>query len=294
MNSTNSKISTGNIGYYFYRKNKLELIKEINDIQWTDDLDKKSLKDLFGSDKLPTEILELPENNNILSFKLRTLFPGLIIGAGYNHEAIKKAEKDTKGDYQLGFYFDHTSGLPVIPGSTIKGVLKSVFPNMKDIDEIFDNKLNYIYTKLSQNPSSQLKEIIEKKEQKIDKINLLYYIFFERKQVFFDAIPVDIDFNFYDGNYLNSNSNNIKYNQKRLFGDDYITPHKDIFKNPVPIRFLKVMPGVTYCFRFMLFDYEKNGCIVCKSKILDLFKYIIVDFGIGAKRNVGFGSFTLL
>ena len=50
-------------------------------------------------------------------FDLVTTYPGLLIGSGYSHEV------HGKDGLKLGFYFDHTTGLPIIPGSSVKGVL---------------------------------------------------------------------------------------------------------------------------------------------------------------------------
>lgn len=199
------------------------------------------------------------------TFSLKTIYPGLLIGAGYSHvyRSVKKENRaqhhETKQDFQLGFFFDHTTGMPVIPGSSVKGVLKSVFPKDADRPEIQSEKKKY------------LMQLIE---NKIDGQELANWekIFFERGQVFFDAyisaIPAD----------------------KKIFAEDYLCPHGDnIFKNPIPIRFLKIAPGVTFTFQFMLKDWNAD---LHANNIAVIFKQILLDFGIGAKRNVGYGSFT--
>ena len=197
-----------------------------------------------------------------MSFSLTATYPGLIIGAGYNHPAGEKKE-DQSSDFQLGFYFDHTTGMPLIPGSTVKGILKSVFPKEENAEEIKKEKLKYINVILN-------------------KANLLKHDnwerLFEKGNIFFDA-------------YVSGIPNNGK-----IFAEDYITPHtKGPFKNPTPIRFLKIAPDVAFTFQFKLEDsnfgeYEK--IITAKEKIA-LFKKIILDFGIGAKRNVGYGNLTM-
>jgi len=57
------------------------------------------------------------------TLELVTTYPGLLIGSGYDHEA------GLFGVLKLGFFFDHATGLPIIPGSSVKGVLRSVFSN---------------------------------------------------------------------------------------------------------------------------------------------------------------------
>ena len=56
------------------------------------------------------------------SFELTTTYPGLVLGTGYSHET------GTEGEFKLGFYFDWTTGLPVIPGSSVKGILRAAGP----------------------------------------------------------------------------------------------------------------------------------------------------------------------
>jgi len=191
-----------------------------------------------------------------LIFNLKTTYPGLIIGAGYTHPALKE------GDFQLGFYFDHTTGMPVIPGSTVKGILKSVFPKKGEADEIKREKLKYFNGLIKQ---------ITGKDTLLNDNNCGKL--FEKGNIFFDAFISAIPDN------------------GRVFAEDYITPHKNIFKNPIPIRFLKIAPDVTFTFQFKL----KDGCFKNSQKIssnekLKLFKQILLDFGIGAKRNVGYGN----
>ncbi len=63
----------------------------------------------------------LPDLN--LKFDVVTTYPGLLIGTGYTHE--KKNDEDA---FKIGFFFDYTSGMPIIPGSSVKGLLRSAFP----------------------------------------------------------------------------------------------------------------------------------------------------------------------
>ena len=88
------------------------------------------------------------------------------------------------------------------------------------------------------------------------------------RDIFFDAV-IDVE--------------NTK--AQYILGEDYITPHKNPIKNPTPIKFLKVMPDVAWCFQFDL----KKG-ILSKEQKKELFKSILIDLGIGAKTNVGYGA----
>ncbi|MEY4504520.1 MAG: hypothetical protein RL154_815, partial [Pseudomonadota bacterium] len=78
----------------------------------------KGIED-FIFDEKSTKFFEI---DNTQAFKLKTTYPGLLVGSGYNHPKLKSNDDD----FQLGFFFDHTTGLPIISGSSIKGVLRSV------------------------------------------------------------------------------------------------------------------------------------------------------------------------
>jgi len=197
-------------------------------------------------------------------FSLKTTYPGLIVGAGYNHPAGEK-EADTESDFQLGFYFDHTTGMPVIPGSTVKGVLKSVFPK-GEASHIVEEKLKYI--------NGLLDGVTVTKDN--------WSGIFDNGDIFHDAFISRVP------------------DDGRIFAEDYITPHNPgdpmgIFKNPTPLRFLKIAPGVVFTFQFVLRDSRlDNGLMVSAEHKKELFKHILLDFGIGAKRNVGYGNFMKL
>jgi CRISPR-associated protein Cmr6 len=147
------------------------------------------------------------------SFVLKTAYPGLLVGIGNTHEAGEGVKgKDEEGaEIKLGFTLDFVTGLPVIPGSTVKGVLRGAFKYHPD----------YAAGLLGIHDKNQVKEL-EKT------------IFAEgsNKVVFFDAILVGAG---KDG---------------RLLGLDNITPHPDPLKSPIPLTLLKVIPNVRFLFSF--------------------------------------------
>lgn len=180
---------------------------------------------------------------------LYTTYPGLLIGSGNEHHLAKD------GALKLGFSFDHVTGLPYIPGSSVKGMLRACFPGDKKTAEESEGYENYI------------RDILE--EPKLD-VQALKRDIFEGNDVFLGAFP------------------EVTENGK-LLGLDYITPHKDQFKGPNAISFLKVMPNVQFHFCFLLNDAE--GLISAEEK-RKLFETLLLDMGIGAKTNVGFGRFS--
>lgn len=169
------------------------------------------------------------------TFELSTIYPGLLVGSGYSHPK----PKGNDDDFQLGFFFDHTTGLPLISGSSIKGLLRSVCEKKGFMDDVY-----------------------------VDETQIPMAIFEDGKTVFYDAFIVA-----------------TKNENKAIFGSDYITSHysdelNGEFKDPNPIKFLKILPEVTFRFQFR-----------CEKKYMDIFRKIILDFGLGAKTNVGYGKF---
>lgn len=263
--------------------------------------DNKTVLSSFG--KFEQEFLNVKQSevaykpltirDDVLSFKLSTVYPGLLLGSGYSHEI-----GENKDEFQLGFFFDHTSGLPVIPASSIKGVLRYacevnkgeyIKTVLKDLGLETKVSLSYFEAIITEdkkgkkvvNPSEfvyntfegKLLKKVENEQIKYDeqgkpitKQNISIY----KRDIFLDAFPT------------HSNGN--------LFGSDYITPHKNPLKDPIPIKFLRVQPEVTYTFTFILQD--SNGLTAEQKK--KVFEQIIKDFGLGAKTNVGYGQFKEL
>ncbi len=190
-------------------------------------------------------------------FKATTTYPGLLLGIGNGHEL-----PSVKGQAILGFHFDYTTGLPEITGSSIKGVLRSAF-NAKDGYGYIMELLEQIDEALSLGE----KELQALEEEIFGKSNGSKSTA-QGKDVFFDA-------------YIINTVGNI-------LGDDYITPHGDNpLTEPIPLRFIKVLPEVTFMFDFELSSSALLGA-VDKRK---LFMMILEDLGLGAKTNVGYGYF---
>lgn len=205
-----------------------------------------------------------PNENNRMSFELYTAYPGVLIGTGNPHEiSMENAIK-------CGFSFDYVTGLPYIPGSSIKGMLRSYFPKEGSADE--NEKREYIKEVLN---SCGITFQTENKEKIKTVIANLKKDLFEGEDAFFDAFPV------------------VLPNQKiKLLAREFITPHKEKFKNPKPINLIKIRPGVKIRFMFILNDFNFENCCISANQKLALLKRIILDMGVGAKTNVGFGIMT--
>lgn len=203
---------------------------------------------------------------------LDVIYPGLITGVGITHEA------GVEGEFKLGLHFDYTYGAPIIHGSSVKGLLRSVFPNFKKgKDKNPESKLIFLLEIIGSNlQGDEAKAYIKEIENEIfegikmdgpKKVKKRIDIY--NRDIFFDAIVVKHDKN------------------KRIVESDSITPHgTNPLKSPNPLPFLKISPGCTIRFRFDL----KEGKLKAGEKI-KLFTAILITLGIGAKTNVGYGQF---
>jgi CRISPR-associated protein Cmr6 len=199
------------------------------------------------------------------SFQLIVSYPGLITGVGINHEA------GIEGEFKLGVHFDYTYGMPVVYGSSVKGLLRSAFP--ADSTNLADNTKSKNAAK-EQYIKDELKNLQIENADNIDIVALRNNIF-NNNDVFFDAVIIE------------------KNNSGRFLESDSLAPHdENPLKNPIPISFLKIASGVEMEFRFCLHACTINGIEITANNKRDLFEKILKDFGIGAKTNVGYGQFS--
>lgn len=201
------------------------------------------------------------------SLTFRTLYPGLIIGLGLSHGT------PAEGDLKCGFQFDYATGLPIIPGSSVKGVLRSVFPDpdIKEQNERNMQKARYIA------------RLLREQKIKLDERNMFSAVRQLAKQIFEHDEAKRFGMDVFMDAILTGPSTG------EFLADDYLTPH-DKYKDPVPIQFLKVLPDIEFTFFFKLTAFKIGEKEVDK---LDLFRSILEDVGIGAKTNVGYGHLEL-
>ena len=190
----------------------------------------------------------LLNETDVLYMKIK--YPGVIIVMGNMHGT----GKDFDGDEEIknGFSFDYTTGQPYIPGSSVKGMLRSYFKEQR-------------------NAVAEILKAITEKEWTEEEIKTLEDDIFVNHDVFFDAVI------YWGDEYGN------------ILSMDFITPHKSPVKNPIPIRILKINPGVKLEFRFKLYDHSVGNKCIDKNKLLELFEELRQLFGVGAKTNVGYG-----
>jgi CRISPR-associated protein Cmr6 len=253
---------------------------------------------------VPLTLIDVPSSHSIT---LELKKEGLLIGKGFPHEI------GYAGEAKLGFQFDFTTGLPAIPGSSVKGAIRSGFPQFefdKDknqhiwkpdatsyladkqihkcniildllVKELKDTAL--YHTLLHMQADASLTQSF------VHQLELLVFegIVIKEAQkpqrlrmlhhtVFFDALPTRL-----------SKAGN-------LMGWDSITPHnKSKLKSPNPIQFIKVVPGVHFTFHFRLSKehLEIYGVSIPPHAILALFTHLLIQERIGAKKRHGYGVF---
>ena len=227
-----------NIGWLFYK----DYFKNVDYSDLNNKRNEDDIKAKVQNIILQKPAIEEQNEDDILGnthLVAITTYPGLLLGSGNAHEL-----PSIEGQAILGFHFDYTSGLPVIQGSSIKGVLRSAFKHWEYIAE---------YTNL------KTKDKVETLEKEI----------FDNGDIFHDASIIKAD----------------SFN--KILGDDFLAPHgNNPLKNPIPLRFIKVLPNVTF-----RFDFDLTDTLITKEQKSQLFQKILEDLGLGAKTNVGYGKF---
>lgn len=219
-----------------------------------------------------SDVLEVLRSANYSVVNMRVQASGLLIGSGLAH-GLPGSEEDVK----TGLQFDYTSGLPVIPGSSVKGVIRSAFPTIKEdkeqSNEADAEKLNYIKSLIADIPEFSAlgledKDILELGNQ-----------MFNHGDIFADALLVG---------YGTRTKQQSPVNQ--ALAEDYITPHTGgPLAQPIPIKIVKVAPGVTFAFCFKFNETKIGAKVVSASMKKALCAAILQDLGVGAKTNVGYG-----
>ena len=235
--------------------------------------------------RLPAQVPALFHRNLPYThlFEFEVGYPGLVTGVGLGHEI------NAKGEFKLGMHFDFTYGIPVIYGSSIKGVLHSHFRDFTDHMRIEDGKLELYVSPLTRNDAKgyrvadypEFSRMLEKSifGSSLDTEDEEHELGCEYQDVFFDAVP-----------YAENKTGSI-------LSADYLCPHGESpYKNPIPISFLRISPGVKIRLAFQLRETTlewggKTIPVTQKFKYV-LFKNMLSDLGLGAKTNVGYGVLT--
>lgn len=219
-----------------------------------------------------TDVLEVLRSADYSVVNMRVQAPGLLIGSGLAH-GLPGSEEDVK----TGLQFDYTSGLPVIPGSSVKGVIRSAFPMIKEdkeqSNEADAEKLNYIKSLIADIP--EFSSLVLEDNDILELGNQM----FNHGDIFADALLVGY------GTRMKQHGP-----VKQVLAEDYITPHTGgPLAQPIPIKIVKVAPGVTFVFCFKFNETKIGAKVVSASMKKALCAAILQDLGVGAKTNVGYG-----
>jgi CRISPR type III-B/RAMP module RAMP protein Cmr6 len=226
--------------------------------------------------------LPIPKGSVYDSFELKVGSRGLLVGTGYPHMNLMK--EDNKSDFQLGFFFDHSTGFPLIPASSVKGFLRAGFP-ATDEDDI------------------ALKQLIEE----MGEAGITVPASFDYRQAreMENALFGDMSkpargslfFNAYITKSTNPNVNNNQGNGRPYLDEDWLAPHlyngkRSRLREPNPIRFLKIVPGVVFQFSFLADSTTLSGGLtITPQQKIELYKILLTNRNLGAKHRSGFGSF---
>ena len=219
-----------------------------------------------------TDVLEVLGYADYSVVNMRVQAPGLLIGSGLAH-GLPGSEEDVK----TGLQFDYTSGLPVIPGSSVKGVIRSAFTTIKEdkeqSNEADAEKLNYIKSLIADIP--EFSSLVLEDNDILELGNQM----FNHGDIFADALLVGY------GTRMKQHGP-----VKQVLTEDYITPHTGgPLAQPIPIKIVKVAPGVTFAFCFKFNETKIGAKVVSASMKKALCAAILQDLGVGAKTNVGYG-----
>lgn len=253
-------MNSQNLNYYYY----VEYF-EGNDINFLqpdscEDALKRKNKALTDHCVKKQQLMSpVPENLAPHAVELQTVYPGMLIGTGISHGF------GGKGEAALGLCLDYVTGMPYIPGSSVKGALRSAFAHPEYIKKLLNDAqvknadsldVNELEAQMFGNPLKGKQYDVKNNE----------------KDIFYDAIVVS---------------------EGKILATDAITPHRnnsDLLElaAPNPITMIRIRPNVKFRFQFCL----KETCGVTPDQKLRVFTRILLDLGIGAKTNVGYGSFV--
>lgn len=219
----------------------------------------KELQDL-------TKVIGLESESTF--FKAKVMYPGLVVGMSnptmcsikQNAEDSNDEKSNKNFSFKTGFTFDYVTGLPYIPGSSIKGMLRdSIVKYDEDVKEYLGLAKDFKIENLTE-------ELFGDDTNSADPKHTNTML----RDIFLEAIVVKGDEKGY------------------ILREDYITPHETPFTNPKPIHILALKPNVEMEFHFILRKDEIAG--LSAETRFELYKELILELGIGAKTNTGYGN----
>jgi len=203
----------------------------------------------------------------IINFKAALKSP-LITGIGQPHPN------------EVGMVFDHTIGIPYIPASSVKGIVRFAhileLIESENLQQFLNKEKDAIIESI---PETKIPTIFggdadEEKEGKKKTKKL------KGKVIFLDAYPTKVP-------DLHVDIMNPHYGQYYSDDENKIPPAD--YLDPTPIKFLTVKPGTVFTFKALI---SKDSDFLLQP-VKTAFQIALEEEGVGAKTSVGYGRFEI-
>ncbi|MCW6665364.1 type III-B CRISPR module RAMP protein Cmr6 [Aerococcaceae bacterium NML190938] len=248
---------------------------------------------------------------NRRGFSLKVEYPGISLGLTTQTrtelQKIKRKKEDTEetnhekdkleegeiiistGDASaITFSLDYVSGFPIITGSSVKGRLRWLCETLLFLEEhreIIDSENTISCQKISDFHAGKSKLSIVEWQQFIEQV-------FGKKEDDMDSV-IEGDNSVQHDIFFDAFVNDVN-----CLSSDYLTPHnpagemRNDYKNVVPVQFLRIKPETKVDFYFIFYDFKpcgKENVLITADEKEKFFKKLLIEFGIGAKTNKGYG-----
>jgi len=195
--------------------------------------------------------------------------------------------------YETSITLDHLTGLPIIPGSAVKGItrraaiLNLAWKKRSSFAEKFKEKFGFELQCFDNSEYADLLPygeefafIAEKieKDLKSEKFTKVFGTQGQKgKTIFMDAYPIEWPSNLFRLDVMNPH-------YQPYYESEGKNPPADWY-NPVPVFYLTVNIGVRY--RFVLASEDENLLNIAQKWL----EFALTHIGVGAKGNQGYGIF---
>ncbi|HFI0345470.1 TPA: type III-B CRISPR module RAMP protein Cmr6 [Streptococcus suis] len=254
---------SGNLSYRFYAGNMDTSREILSNIDRKVDYPYQELLDLCQQQKAVDGIY-YDAQTGFGSFSLEVTYPGLTTGLGILYENA------SEGGIKSGFSLDYNTGLPFIQGSNVKGRLRSIMETLAQVEPPSEE----LPATIQQESLDSYLRRFQQDLGGLEPMELVRAIFAGQDDwemgddIFFDAFADRPD----------------------CLAEDFVTKHhQNNFLEPVPVRFLRIKPDTKITFLFKVSDYADGNSRLSALTKLKLFRSLLMEYGIGAKTNKGYG-----
>ncbi|NIA10428.1 MAG: type III-B CRISPR module RAMP protein Cmr6 [Nitrospiraceae bacterium] len=216
-----------------------------------------------GSDPSRIKMLEIVNNR-----RKESLDQGQYISEQYETMWHLVTGMGTDHPIENGFVFDPVLGVPILPGSGIKGLCRQAAKLIFDDEGVNDDRIVKLFGPEPEDNSSNLKQ---------------------GRLIFYDAFPVNWPRLCVD--IINCH-NPYYYRQLELFNplelsNPSSTPTVDVTESPIPVFFIALDKGVRFNF-FVGIKHSGDGDGI-EGDVKDILDLALTKIGFGAKTAAGYG-----